>query len=1012
MTSSPTSEPDHESSGVGDLIAVIGMHGRFPGAAGTEQLWDNLRDGKESISYFSDEELLAAGVDAETLRQPNYVKARGVIEDIERFDSAFFGMSPREAEHTDPQQRVFLECAWELFEKAGYDVESYTGAIGVYAGSAISSYLLNNLWGNPGLVGSAAPYNLVLANDKDHLTTRTAYQLSLRGPCVTVQTGCSTSLVAVHIACQALLSHECDMALAGGVALCVPQTVGYLFQENDKCSPDGHTRTFDANARGTVQSEGVAMVLLKRLDDAIRDGDSFYAVVRGSAINNDGAAKVGYTAPSVDGQADVIHTAQLLADVPVESIQYVECHGTATALGDPIEVAALTKAFRASTDRVQFCAVGSLKSNVGHMDTAAGAGGFIKAVLALHYRCIPPSLHFEQPNQEIDFAGSPFFVNAQRREWTSGVQQAPRRAAVSAFGVGGTNAHVILEESPPVPPSEPAAPWQLLLVSARTEAALSQATSNLRSYLQAHVDANLADVAYTLQVGRKAFAHRRIVAARDIKDAVATLEGLPPQRVFTRHCDRERQVVFLLPGQGPQYPGMGVELYRREPVFAQAIDRCSELLRPYNVPTLTDELLAPSRADTAGASLTQPMLFAFEYALSQLWLSWGVLPQALIGHSMGEYVAATLAGVIDLADALRVIVLREQMLHQLPAGAILTVMVQNLEELPSLGEDTAITAFNGPGIYSISGTVAAIDALEIELQRRQVVHSRMPVSLVSHGAMVKPVLEPFRQVLKQVQLRSPQIPFLSNVTGTWITAEQATDPEYWVRHLCEPVQFSKGLSVLLQQDDWILLEVGPGRALASLVLPHERSAEQVVIASLPQPSNSETELVLQALGKVWAAGGAIDRGALHGDARRQRVVLPTYPFERQRCWVDAPCRSTAEVAVGGQPQTQRGPVVQPATDVVTAPRAGLDEDTASLTDAQALILRLWYELLGVPRIGMHESFFDLGGSSLLGIQLHTRIKEQFEVELVLKDLLENPTIAAMAELVELTILREIESLES
>ncbi|WP_394841999.1 acyltransferase domain-containing protein [Pendulispora brunnea] len=964
-----------------DLIAVVAMNGRFPGADGIEPFWKNIREGRESISFFSDEELADAGVDQATLRHPKYVKARGVVRGIKMFDPLFFGFSHREAAYTDPQQRLFLECAWELFERAGYDLDAYAGSVGVFAGSAISSYLLNNLWPNRELVHSVDPYHLVLANDKDHLTTRLAYKLNLKGPCVTVQTGCSTSLVAIHMACQALLNRECDMALAGGVALSIPQVTGYLYQENNKNSPDGHTRTFDARAQGTVQSEGAALVLLKRLDDALLDGDTIHAVVRGSAINNDGAAKVSYTAPSIDGQADVIRTAQLLADVPVDSIQYVECHGTATAMGDPIEVAALTKAFRAATEREGFCALGSLKSNVGHMDTAAGAAGFIKTALALHHACIPPSLHFEAPNEQIDFARSPFFVNTQPRAWERGDH--PRRAAVSAFGVGGTNAHVILEEPCLRAPSDPATDWQLLLLSAKSEAALQRSTSNLLAYLESHPDANLADVAYTLQVGRKAFEHRRALVCRDTHDAVATLRELPPQRVFTKRPHAETPVVFMFPGQVPLYEQMGRELYEREPAFRAAMARCAEHM---------DSSL-PGAAPKAGLG-AQPALFAFEYALAQLWLSWGVEPHAYMGHSMGEYVAATLAGVLDLPDALRLVAARERLLQGLPRGAILTVLADEsvLRGLVEhAGEHVAITAFNAPGVHSISGPLEAIDALQTELQRRGIVHNRLPVSLVSHGSMVDPIVGAFRRVLEQVTLRQPETPYLSGVTGQWITADEAMDPEYWVRHLREPVRFSQGMSTLLAQSKWILLEVGPGRTLSSLVHPHERGSEQVILASIPSAkANTEAESMLQALGKLWAAGGAIDRRAILGHTRRSRLVLPTYPFERQRCWIDAE-------------NTLEEPPIVPRESPAFV-------EATEISDSQRIILRFWHELLGTPTIDLHDDFFDLGGNSLLGIQLHTRLKEQFDVEISLKDLLEKTTVAGMADLVELTILEEIESL--
>ena len=983
-----------------DLIAIVAMTGRFPGASSVEQLWEHLAAGRETVTFYPEQALRDAGVDEALLRDPAYVRARGVVARVEDFDPAFFGMSPREASYTDPQQRLFLECAWQLIERAGYDLACFAGSVGVYAGAAISSYLLNNLWGHArGAGGSLDPFHLVLANDKDHLTTRVAYKLGLQGPCVTVQTGCSTSLVAVHMACQALLSRECDMAIAGGVALNIPQATGYRYEPDSKSSPDGHTRTFDAAARGTVQSEGVALVLVKRLDDAVRDGDTIYAVVRGTATNNDGAAKVSYTAPSVGGQADVIRTAQLLAGVSADSIEYVECHGTATAMGDPIEVAALTQAFRATTARTQFCAVGSIKSNAGHMDTAAGAAGLIKAALALHHEAIPPSLHFATPNPEIDFAASPFFVATEHRAWPRR-EASPRRAAVSSFGVGGTNAHVILEEAPVVAASDPSPRWQLLLVSARSEAALGRATEALRAHLAQHPELPLADVAYTLQAGRVPFAHRRAVVCADTADAIAALGALSPQRAFTRHSPNERPVAFLFPGQGPAYAGMGAALYAREPVFRAAIDRCAALAAPHLGRDLAATFASPAAvAADAEAQVAQPVLFAFEYALAQLWRSWGVQPRAYLGHSMGEYVAATLAGVFELADAMRVIVLRDRLIQNLAPGAILTVLLGADEALPALAADVAITAYNGPGIYSISGPAAAIDALAGELAARGTVHSRLAVSHVSHCPIVEPIVDELRAILAPVALRAPTTPYLSNLTGRWITAAEATDPEYWVRHLRAPVRFSEGVDQLLGDESWILLEVGPGRTLASLIHPHDRGADQVVLASLPQPQahQHEVELVLQALGKLWGAGGQIDRTALHGGARRRRVVLPTYAFEHQRCWIEPAARAATHAPA---------PVIELAA-ARAEPRVAPDP-AVELTAAQEVIAELWTELLGVPRVALHADFFDLGGNSLLGIQLHTRIKEQFDVDLSLKALLERSTVAGMAALVERIILDELE----
>jgi len=614
-------------------IAIIGMAGRFPEAKNLDEFWQNLRDGVESISFFTDQEVEAAGVDPALLKNPHYVKAGGVLEDAERFDASFFGFNPREAELMDPQHRVFLECAWEALENAGYDSESYEGLIGVYAGASMNTYLLFNLLLNRGVIESVHSDQLTIGNGRDYLPTRVSYKLNLKGPSINVQTACSTSLVAIHLACQGLLSYECDMALVGGVSISLPQKRGYLYQEGGIASPDGHCRAFDAKAQGTIGGNGVGIVVLKRLADALADGDYILAVIKGSAINNDGSLKVGYTAPSVEGQADVIATAQAIAGVDPETIRYIEAHGTGTSLGDPIEIAALTQVFRASTQAKGFCAIGSLKTNIGHLDAAAGVAGLIKTVLALNHKMIPPSLNFEEPNPKIDFENSPFYVNATLSEWKAPTDGTPRRAGVSSFGIGGTNAHLIVEEAPATEPSGSSRPWQLLLLSAKTDSALETATSNLADHLRRHPDLNLADVAYTYQVGRQAFNHRRMVVCRDLADAVRALETLDPQRVFTAfHEPGDRPIAFMFTGQGAQYVNMALELYQTEPTFRQQVDLCTALLKPHLGLDLRD-LLYPAEEGAAEASgqlrqtyITQPALFVIEYANTwpRVWLEFSL----------------------------------------------------------------------------------------------------------------------------------------------------------------------------------------------------------------------------------------------------------------------------------------------------------------------------------------------------------------------------------------------------
>jgi acyl transferase domain-containing protein/acyl carrier protein len=887
---------DAASNYSGNEIAIVGMAGRFPGARNLEEFWRNLRAGVESITFFSDDELKAAGVSAAQLNNPDYVKAGTILPDAETFDAPFFGISPREAELLDPQQRVFLECAWEALENAGYDPERYKGWVGVFAGAAKNTYMLRYL--RRGRTGSAEadPLRLVLTSEKDYLTTRVSYKLNLRGPSVAVQTACSTSLVSVHLACQSLNDFQCDMALAGGVSVQVPQTAGYLFQEGGYASPDGHCRAFDAKARGTVFGSGVGVVALKRLEDALADGDTIHAVVRGSATNNDGSNKVGFTAPSVEGQAKVIALAQRVAGVSPESLQYVEAHGTGTELGDPIEFTALTQAFRSKTGKKNFCAVGSVKTNFGHLNTASGVAGLIKTVLSLKHRELPPSLNFEEPNPAIDFADSPFYVNAGLAPWDCGAA-GRRRAGVSSFGIGGTNAHVIVEEAPEPEPAGPSRESQLLLLSARSPAALDVATARLSEHLARHVETALADAAYTLQEGRRHFPHRRMLVCGDREDAAHALEALDPQRVFTGFYDEEpRTLVFMFPGGGAQHPSMGEGLYRLEPEFREHVDRGVELLKPLLGLDLRELLYPPEERFGEAArrlqrtGLALPALFVTEYALARLWMSWGIRPSALIGHSLGEYTAACLSGVFTFEDALSLVALRGRLFERLPEGAMLSVPLPEAEVLPLLGGRLSLAAVNGERACVASGAAADIASLQERLAARGVESRRLHIDVAAHSAMVEPILDEFTRFVSSLDLREPRIPYVSNVTGEWATPAEARDPLYWRRHLRQAVRFGEGVRTLLSKEKCILLEVGPGQTLSTLVRQgHKPQADRfVVVSSLrhPQERREDQEFILNSLGQLWLAGAEVDWGGFRGVERRRRVELPTYPFERRRYWFD------------------------------------------------------------------------------------------------------------------------------
>jgi len=917
-------------------VAIIGMAGRFPGADSVEELWANLCAGTEGVSFFSAEELREAGVDPAELSAPSYVRARPVLRDADRFDARLFGYSPREATLMDPQQRVFLECCWHALENAGYDPRQAGVPIGLFAGASFSSYLLR-LYGDPAIRPTLDLFQMMVGNDKDSLPTTASYKLDLKGPSLAVQSHCSTSLVAVHLACGSLLAGECGIALAGGVSVRAPQKTGYSYQPGGQESADGHTRPFDARATGTVFGDGVGIVVLKRLRDALADGDTIHAVIRGSAINNDGSLKAGYTAPSIEGQSLAVTAALARAGVDASTLGYVEAHGSATPLGDPIEVAALSRAFRATTPERAFCALGSVKGNVGHLDRASGVTGLLKATLAVREGIIPPTLFFTEPNPELDLPRSPFWVPARLTPWTEAGR--PRRAGVNSLGMGGTNAHVVLEQAPERAPSGPSRPWQLLVLSAHTAPALETATAQLVHHLRARLPAAaaFADTAFTLQVGRRAGEHRRAVLCQGAEEAAAALESLDPRRVLTHTQKRaDRPVAFLFPGVGDHYPGMAGGLYRHEPVFRRQVDLCAEILRPHLGLDLR-EILYPGggeeekdepldlrrmlgeRPEASALDRTlwaQPAVFVVEIALARLWMEWGLRPDSLLGYSLGEYTAACLAGVFSLEDALRLVAVRARLIEALPVGAMLAVPLSEAAVLPHLtahpGPALALAAVNAPALCTVAGPVAAVEELERRLAGQGTACRRLPATHAFHSPMMEPAVTAFRAALATVRLQPPQIPCVSNVTGTWLTPEQATDAGYWVRHLLGTVRFAEGVGTLLAEPERVLLETGPGQSLSSFVKQHggcDAERGQRVLASLRSSFERRPDqaTLLGALGRLWIAGVRIDWPAFWAGERRGRIPLPGYPFERQRYWLEAQLAASLPAA----PDPLTGAVKEP-----------------------------------------------------------------------------------------------------
>ncbi|WP_395540650.1 type I polyketide synthase [Neotabrizicola sp. sgz301269] len=916
-------------------IAIVGMAAHLPGAPDITTYWQNLRDGIASIRQLSEAELLANGENPAQMRRPNYVPAAAVLDGFKGFDAEFFGFSPKEAAILDPQHRAFLEVAWEALENAGHPPEGFPGAIGVWAGCGMGSYFYFNLCSNRDLVDQTGMFLLRhTGNDKDFLSTRVSHILDLKGPSVNVQTACSTSLVAVHYAAQALLSGECDMALAGGVTIELPHGRGYLFTEGEILSPDGQCHAFDHRAQGTVFGSGAGCVVLRRAKDAIRDGDHIWAILKASAINNDGAAKAGYLAPSVDGQAACVAEAQMLADVDAGSVSYVECHGTGTYLGDPIEVAALTQAFRETTDAVGSCRIGSVKTNIGHLDTAAGVASLIKVALSLHHRQLPPSLGYEAPNPSIDFETSPFRVNDRLTDWTAPVL----RAGVNSLGVGGTNAHAVLQEAPAAPASEESDwPFQPLVLSARSKAALDAQAVRLAAHLRAHPDLPLADVAYTLKEGRRAFDKRRVLVARDAAQAAALLEGADPRRVFNHdHLGAAPEVVFMFPGGGAQYAGMARDLYETEPVFADWMDRGLAVLEP-QIDHDIRALWLPAKGKEAAAdqalkrpSVQLPLIMITEYALAKLYQSWGVSPSALVGHSMGENTAVCLAGVMGFEDCIGLVLLRGRLFDTIAPGGMLSVPMDEAELRPLLTGDLDMASVNAPGLCVVSGPDAALLALADDLTARGVETQRIAIDIAAHSRMLEPILTKFDSYLRSIPLSAPRLPVISNRSGAPLTAVEATDPAYWVAHLRNTVNFRACMAALTDVPGRVFLEMGPGRALSSLAQANGVASRQVVPALRhPDQAMADDEWHMASIARLWACGVNVDWAPIWGGARRRRVPLPSYAFQRKDYFIEAAAAAAPQEA----PAPER---LAEITDWGWAPHwkpAAAGFDLADLTEA-------------------------------------------------------------------------------
>lgn len=1006
-------------------IAIIGMAGRFPKAMDTEAFWRNLKAGVECVSFFDDEEL-EVSLPPEVLGDPAYVKAGGVIEEIEMFDADFFRISAHEAEWMDPQQRLFLECAWEAIEDAGYDLETYRNPVAVYAGANTNFYLLARL-DQLTKGGAGNLFSILLANEKDFLATRVSYKLNLKGESITVQSSCSTSLVAVHLACQSLLSGQCDMALAGGVSTRVPQKTGYRYEEGMIASPDGRCRAFDHRAQGTLPGNGLGVVVLKRASEALHDGDNIHALIKGSAVNNDGRMKVGYTAPGVEGQSEVIAKALAMAGVEADTIGFVEAHGTGTMLGDPIEVEALTRAFRRHTQRRQFCALGSVKTNIGHLDNAAGIAGLIKAALALKNKTIPPSLHFERPNPAIDLDNSPFFVNTEAVDWLAGDH--PRRAGVSSFGIGGTNAHVILEEPPAPVASDPSQPALLLTLSARTATATEKAAQRLARHLIERKEINLDDAVYTQNIGRQAFSHRIFIVAEGREDLTKKLESTRAADVVAVPQGQKPKIAFMFPGQGALHVNTARELFETEPLFRQTLETCAGLVEPLLKTNLLDLIYPPSKqasnqtsaqAEESARKLRQPAwglpaLFSLEYALAQLWMSWGIKPQALIGHSFGEYAAACLAGVFSLADALGLAVARGRLMQELPPGAMCAARLSASEAPRFLNGALALASINSRASCVFAGPIAEIESLERRLTTEHIAFRRLDVMHAYHSETVDPLLEEITRLVEGTNRQLPSLPFISGLTGRWVGAQEVIAPSYWAEQMRHTVRFADGLDQLAAESFSVLIEVGPDQTLTPLARQHLGRDRLILPTQAPaQTESSDRAPILNSLGKIWQAGGEIDWAAFYEREKRHRAPLPTYPFERQRYWIEtvgrgipAPTRAVderrdvmaLEADSAGAPPT--GAPMFGAAEKHAAPRESLPQAyVAPRHELETSLVKIWSDVLRVEGIGVDDNFFDLGGDSLMATQILSRIRDVAAANISLQETLTNLTIADLAVAIE------------
>ena len=1004
-------------------IAIVGMVGRFPGAENLDALWHNLCHDIETISVFEREEL-GIGIDESLRHDPDYIPARGIIKGAEYFDASFFGIGPLEASVMDPQQRVFLELAYEALENAGYDPDRCPGPVGVYAGVGDNHYYSINLLSNPEVIKQAGNLVVEYGNEKDYVAPRIAYALGLTGPAISANTACSTSLVAVDNAVQGLINYDCDLALAGGIDICVPQKSGFLYMKGGVFARDGHCKPFDASATGTMFCDGAGLVVLKRLDDAVADGDTIYSVIIGSAKNSNGSRPASFLAPSVEGQAEVIAIAQARAGIPVETIGYVEAHGTGTPVGDPIEIEALSKVFNAKTKKRQFCYIGSIKGHIGHPTNAAGIAGLIKAALVLHNEQIPSTLHYKEPNPKIDFENSPFKVADRLIPFPK--CETPRRTASSSFGFGGTNAHVILEEAPMPEQGSPSRPMQLMVVSAKTASSLDSYSMRLADYLIQEKNIHFPDVASTLIRGRRRLPHRKIVVASNGEEAADLLMNPGTTRVRSGHCTKQNPpVVFLFGGQGSQYINMGLNLYQDEPLFRAVVDECCDYLRPYLDQDLR-EILYPSSQNQENARkflqntcFTQPAIFTVEYAMATLWKSLGVEPAIMVGHSIGEFVAATLANIFELPDVLKVVAQRGRLMQSMPEGDMLSVRASADEISSLLPPEVQVAAINAPSLCVLSGPKKNVADVKALLESREIVCGILHTSHAFHSEMMDPILDPLRDLLKSVKLSAPEKSFVSTVTGVPITVAQAVDAEYWVMHVRKTVRFSSAVNWLLDNKYGFFLECGPRATMCALTRQHKSGDKPVkAIPSLNavKEGSSEWETFLMAVGALWIEGLDIDWDIFYAHEKRKRIPLPTYPFERKRYWIE-PALAQQHEKKSSINLALTDDMSHKDTLFVDSPDSNVDSSpTGSKIDRiksklMQIIAKVWGE--HSDQLDENDTFLEQGFDSLSLTQLASSIQKEFQIKMSFNELAEQYTsISELSHYLNIQISEVIEVLKN